>query len=131
MNGTAIVSGVAPRLSVVILLVSALSAMAVLARCSRHTDVQRRTLLALPIAAGGAVLALLVFLVPYLIASPPIDDRALAATIGTGRWLWPATLAVTTWSCVSVYAVRAAHLFHRQERRSTTSASHRRWAHHG
>lgn len=131
VNGTAFVSGVGPWVSVVILLVSALSAMAVLARRSRHTDVQRRTLLALPIAAGGSVLALLVFLVPYLIASPPVDDRALASTIGTGRWLWPATLAVTTWAWVTAYSVRAVHLFQRQEHPSTASTSHQRWAHHG
>ena len=93
MKNTAFVSGLGPWFSVVILFVSAFSAMAILARYSRHTDVQRGTLLALPVAAAGAVLALLVILVPYLIASPPIDDRALAATIGTGRWLWPAALA--------------------------------------
>lgn len=131
MNGTAFVSGVGAWLSVVILVVSAFSAMAILARYGRHTDVQRPALLALPIVATGAVLALLVILVPYLIASPPIDDRALATAIGTGRWLWAATLAVATWAWVTIYSVRTAHLFHHQQPLRTTIASHQRWAHHG
>lgn len=131
MNGTAFVSGVGPWLSVVILFGSAFSAMAILARYGRHTDVQRPALLALPIAATGAVLALLVILVPYLIASPPIDDRALAASIGTGRWLWPAALAAATWAWATAYSVRAARLFHRQQPPWTTIAGHQRWAHHG
>lgn len=131
MKNTAFVSGLGPWFSVVILFVSAFSAMAILARYSRHTDVQRGTLLALPVAAAGAVLALLVILVPYLIASPPIDDRALAATIGTGRWLWPAALAAATWMWVTTYSVRVAYLFHRQRPPCGTSAGHQRWAHHG
>jgi len=122
---------VGPWFSVVIVFGSAFLAMAILARYSRSADVQRPALLALPIAATGAVLALLVILVPYLIASPPIDDRALAASIGTGRWLWPAATAVVTWAWMTIYSVRAAHLFHRQQQSSTTSASHQRLAHHG
>ncbi|MFW3120456.1 hypothetical protein MMAG44476_22177 [Mycolicibacterium mageritense DSM 44476 = CIP 104973] len=131
VNGTAFASGVGPWLSVVILSVSAFSAMAILARYGRHTAVQRPALLALPIAVTGAVLALLVILVPYLIASPPIDDRALAASIGTGRWLWPAVLAATAWAWVTAYSVRAARLFHRQQPPWTTIAGYQRWAHRG
>lgn len=131
MNGAASISGVGPWCSVVLLLVSALSALAILARYGRRSRVQGPALLALPVAATGAVLALLVILVPYLVASPPIDDRALGAAIGTGRWLWPATLAVAAWICVTSYSIRTTQLFHRQQRPSATSVSRQRWAHHG
>lgn len=96
MSGAVFVSGVGPWCSAVIRFVSTLSPMAILARFDRYAEVQRSALLAVLVAAAGAVLGLLVVLVPYLVASPPIG-QAFAATIGTPYWLWLAGIAVVVW----------------------------------
>lgn len=117
MSGAVFVSGVAPWCAVVILVLSTLSAIAILARFYQYAEVQRPALLAAPVATAGAVLAVLVVLVPYLLASPPIDDRFLAAALGeiAPKWLWPATIAVVSWVWVFAYAVWTARLFHIQQ----------------
>lgn len=79
----------------------------------------------------GAVLALLVVLVPYLLASPPIDDRALAAAIGTPHWLWPATLAIVAWVWVLAYSTWTMRLFHRQQGPSSATVGRKRRVSHG
>lgn len=130
VSAAVFITGIGPWSSVAILAVSTLSAATILARYHRHTEVQRPALLAVPVAAAGAMLALLVVMVPYLIATPPIDDRALAATLATPQWLWPATTAIATWSGVLAYSIWTARLFHRQQRPTSPASRRTRTACH-
>lgn len=131
VSGAAFISGVGPWCSVVILVVSILSAMAILARYRQGTEVLGPALLALAVSVAGAVLALLVVLVPYLLASPPIDDRALAAAIGTPHWLWPATLAIVAWVWVLAYSTWTMRLLHRQQGPASATVGRKRRVSHG
>lgn len=104
MSAATYLTGAGPWCSVITLVASTISAWVILARYRRHTEVSRRALLAIPVATAGAVLALLIILIPYLLAHPPIDDRTLAV-IATTHWLWAATTATVLWAWVLASAV--------------------------
>lgn len=95
INGFAGSTG--PWLAIGVLAVVAALAIGLLVRHGRGGRTGPRALAALPIALFGAVVALLVMLVPYLVILPPTSEPVILAAVVSRAWQGTAAVVGTGW----------------------------------